>query len=106
MVIEADAGVFPALPAGAVENSKRVGSRLVIVNTACYAARSILPNGENAHITVRPPLWWKGMFDSIAVEFPTVSVWLICSPAWRNATAFEIYSGQDWLTSSTFVTTK
>jgi hypothetical protein len=80
--------------------------KLVIVNTACYAARSILPNGENAHITVRPPLWWKGMFDSIAVEFPTVSVWLICSPAWRNATAFELYSAQDWLNSPTFVTTK
>jgi hypothetical protein len=98
--------VFVADVPATVRDMFSLARKLLIVNTACYPARSILPNGENAHITVRPPLWWKGMFDSIAVEFPAVAVWLICSPAWRNATAFELYSGQEWLNSPTFVTTK
>ncbi|MDJ0859205.1 MAG: hypothetical protein QNI90_02560 [Dinoroseobacter sp.] len=28
-------------------------------NISCAKAAEILPNGENAHCTVRPPLWWK-----------------------------------------------
>lgn len=28
-------------------------------NISCGKAAEILPNGENAHCTVRPPLWWK-----------------------------------------------
>jgi len=83
-----------------------LADRLLIVNTACYAARSWLPNGENAHVTVRPPQWWKGLFDSIAVDFPAVSVWLICSTSLRDPKAFEVYSANDWLSCSNFATTK
>jgi FkbM family methyltransferase len=32
--------------------------RFVYLNVACYPARKTLPNGENAHITVRAPGWW------------------------------------------------
>ncbi|MEM9394795.1 MAG: class I SAM-dependent methyltransferase [Pseudomonadota bacterium] len=28
-------------------------------NISCTRAAEILPNGENAHCTVRPPQWWK-----------------------------------------------
>ncbi len=31
----------------------------VYLNVACFPARKTLPNGENAHITVRPPEWWR-----------------------------------------------
>ena len=34
------------------ENAKQC----VIINVAFYKAAALLPNGENAHITVRPPL--------------------------------------------------
>jgi len=34
----------------------RLGLFLVV---ACYPARKSLPNGENAHVTVQPPAWWK-----------------------------------------------
>jgi hypothetical protein len=98
--------LFIADVATTVRELFSLASRLLIVNTACYAARALLPNGENAHITVRPPHWWKGMFDSIACEFPQVSVWLLCSTAYRQAQSFDIWSGSDWLNSSTFVTTK
>jgi hypothetical protein len=31
----------------------------VYLNVACYPARKTLPNGENAHITIRPAEWWR-----------------------------------------------
>lgn len=77
--------------------------RVLIVNVACYAARATLPNGENAHITVRPPLWWKGVFDSIAPDYPGVSIQLWCSTGWRQVEGFPMFSGADWLESETFV---
>ncbi len=66
--------------------------KLVILNVACYEANALLPNGENAHITVRNPHWWKGVLDLISVEFPTVSIDLICSPQYNKMLAFPTYS--------------
>lgn len=31
------------------------------LNVACFPARKTLPNGENAHVTVRPPQWWRAL---------------------------------------------
>lgn len=49
-------------------------TKLVIINVACYPAAAVLPNGENAHVTVRPPHYWKALIDQIALRFPNVSV--------------------------------
>ncbi len=76
---------------------------LVVINVACYPAAAKLPNGENAHITVRPAIWWKGMVDSIVVEYPKPSIMLICSTGWRKSDAFSLWSGDSWQDSSTFV---
>jgi hypothetical protein len=70
--------------------------KLLIINVACYSARAMLPNGENAHITVREPLWWKGVIDSISVEYPDVCVYLMCSTGWRNTSSYPIWSSQEW----------
>ena len=94
--------VYIADLAETVRELYSLAERLVIVNVACYAARALLPNGENAHITVRPPFWWRGFFDSIAAEFPDVSVQLYCSTAWRKATAFPLWSASAWLSSPSF----
>lgn len=80
-----------------------LAGKLLVVNVACYSARALLPNGENAHITVRPPMWWKGMFDAIAVEFPHVAVQLWCSTGWRQVQEFEIYSCDLWNRQDGFV---
>lgn len=80
--------------------------KLVVLNIACYPAAAKLPNGENAHITVRPPVWWKGMVDSIAPEYPDVSINLICSTGWRKSSAGPIWSGRMWQESETFVVEK
>lgn len=38
--------------------------RFVFSNVACYPARKRLPNGENAHCTIRPPEWWRALIES------------------------------------------
>lgn len=96
--------IFIADIANTVRQLFSLADRLLVVNVACYPARAMLPNGENAHVTVRPPLWWKGMFDAIAAEFPKVSILLLCSTGWRQVSPFEMWSANQWLHSPTFVT--
>jgi|SRR5688572_26447536 len=36
--------------------------KFVFANVASYPALTTLPNGENAHCTVRPPDWWEAVF--------------------------------------------
>ena len=75
---------------------------MIIVNVACYPAAAKLPNGENAHITVRHPIWWKGMFDSIAPEFSKTKILLFASTSYQKIDNFEIYSGDQWQKDSNF----
>jgi hypothetical protein len=78
-------------------------TKLIILNIACYPAQAKLPNGENAHITVRPPMWWKGMIDCISVEYPNTSVCLICSTGWRKSNMFPLWNADMWQKGNTFV---
>ena len=47
--------------------------RFVFACIACYAAKSTLPNGENAHTTVRSSAWWHDLFAAVAARHPGVS---------------------------------
>jgi FkbM family methyltransferase len=40
----------------------------VYLNVACFPARKTLPNGENAHVTVRPPEWWRNLVAAVAPD--------------------------------------
>jgi tetratricopeptide (TPR) repeat protein len=82
----------------------KYSKKVLIVNVACYKARALLPNGENAHITVRPAIWWKGMFDAIAIEYPDISLQLLCSPQYLHAESFDLYKASDWENSEFFET--
>ncbi|MEG3641118.1 hypothetical protein [Magnetococcus sp. PR-3] len=77
-------------------------NKLVILNVACYPANARLPNGENAHITVRPAQWWKGMVDSIALQYPDIHIFLICSDKTRKSANFPLYRAGEWLQSEQF----
>lgn len=79
----------------------RYASKLLVINVACYPAAARLPNGENAHVTVRDPIWWKGMVDCISTEFPQVAIWLICSTGWRQSSDFRLWSAGQWHESTT-----
>jgi hypothetical protein len=48
--------------------------RFVYVNVACFPAEKLLPNGENAHCTIRSPQWWADLFGHIARGYPDI-VW-------------------------------
>lgn len=76
--------------------------KLVVINIACYESAAILPNGENAHITVRDPMWWKGMLDSISVDFPEVNILLLASPSYQSAKIFEVWNATKWDKSKNF----
>jgi len=80
-------------------------TKLVAINVACYSAAALLPNGENAHITVRSPHWWKAQIDNIALRYPNTSVLLITSTGYMEAQAFPIYKANDWLNGDKFTTT-
>ncbi len=47
--------------------------RFVYANVACFAARKMLPNGDNAHVTVRPPQWWRDLFETCAAAHPALT---------------------------------
>jgi hypothetical protein len=38
--------------------------RAVMFVVSCRAANKVMPNGMNAHLTVRPPAWWDGFFEA------------------------------------------
>lgn len=46
--------------------------RFVFASVACYPAKSTLPNGENAHATVRPLDWWKQVFADAGGPHPQI----------------------------------
>ena len=71
--------IFVADIATVVKDLFNLSKKLLVINVACYKAAALLPNGENAHVTVRNPHWWKGVVDTIALDYKNVEVMLICS---------------------------
>ena len=49
-------------------------NRFVFASIACYPAKTTLPNGENAHCTVRPIGWWQQVFGAAGQHRPQL-VW-------------------------------
>jgi hypothetical protein len=43
--------------------------RFLYMNIASYLAVKILPNGWNAHVTVRPPGWWRERIEAAARDW-------------------------------------
>jgi hypothetical protein len=52
--------------------------KFVYANVACFPAKKHLPNGENAHCTVRPASWWQALLAQAAARRPGVlwEVWV------------------------------
>lgn len=49
-------------------------TRFVFANVAAYPARKRLPNGENAHCTIKPDKWWDDLFRQSGARHPGI-VW-------------------------------
>ena len=82
-----------------------LSKKLLVVNVACYKAAALLPNGENAHITVRSPDWWKGVFDAISIGYENIEVMLICSNTFTSGVIFESFKFGDWASTEGFTST-
>ena len=39
--------------------------RFVFATVALYPAQKILPNGENAHCTLKSPEWWRALIEDV-----------------------------------------
>ena len=48
----------------------RRGTHFVYANIAAFPATKTLPNGWNAHVTIRPPAWWAQQITSAAEGWP------------------------------------
>jgi hypothetical protein len=55
-----------------IEEMFAVAGKFVFANIACYPAAKRLPNGENAHCTIRPQFWWNAMIESVARRHPDI----------------------------------
>ena len=52
--------------------------RFVFANVACYPAAKRLPDGENAHCTIRDIDWWQSLISGVAARYPALrwSIWI------------------------------
>ena len=81
-----------------------LSKKLLVVNVACYKAAALLPNGENAHITVRGADWWKGVFDVISSNYIDIKVFLICSNTFSSGVIFKSFKFSDWAATDGYTT--
>ena len=94
--------IFVADIPNVVEELFKLSRELIIINVACYEAAALLPNGENAHVTIRSPDYWKGIIDAIAIKYPSVEILLICSEKYDSGVIFESFKASDWNASKTY----
>jgi hypothetical protein len=63
------------------------------LNVACFPARKTLPNGENAHATVRAPDWWRGLAASRAKRHSALRWELHAAYLSGGQIAEQVFSG-------------
>lgn len=68
--------------------------KFVYVVAASYPAIKTLPNGENAHCTIMPPIWWRQVFDIAAAKYPQVEWMMCCEQKGRFGTIRTLYRGK------------
>ena len=73
--------------------------KFVFANIACYKARQILPNGDNAHCTIRPTAWWNSVLHLVASNYPEVKYCVLVEFIWPDingeGSVFQMLSNCD-----------
>ena len=68
-----------------------LSNKCTYLNIAMYPARQILPNGENAHCTLKPKQWWRTRISETIKE--NIKVHVVYSYTHGNKnTEYEIYT--------------
>ncbi len=61
-----------------IEEILGFAKKFVFLNVACYPAKKVLPNGENAHITLETPGWWLDLVhEAKRSRFDDLKVYMI-----------------------------
>ena len=55
--------------------------KFLFATVALYPAGKTLPNGRNAHITLRPKEWWQSCVAAVAANHPDVRYRLVLMKA-------------------------
>ncbi|REJ64721.1 MAG: class I SAM-dependent methyltransferase [Planctomycetota bacterium] len=55
-----------------VDEMFSLATKFLFVNAASFQALAHLPNGENAHCTIKPVEWWRELFTRVAARHPQV----------------------------------
>jgi hypothetical protein len=86
-----------------IEEQFRYAKKFIFANIASYPANKILPNGENAHCTIKPKQWWRDLAERsrAAAGSSAEYYWIVETkqPRWigRPKAVFEpITSKADW----------
>lgn len=64
----------------------------VFANVACYPARKTLPNGENAHTTIKPVSWWQELFRQSSARHQDIPYLVIVEEAVETPAGMQIGS--------------
>ena len=80
----------------------KYATKCIVINVACYNAAALLPNGENAHITVRPSSWWLGQIECISSLNPDIYWALFTSESFNNSKFYGVHRMRDRLDSKNF----
>jgi len=52
-------------------------TKFVFLTVATVPAKKNLPNGENAHVTIRDQDWWNTLIDPIAKKYPNIRYFVV-----------------------------
>lgn len=62
-----------------VEEQFSYANKFVFANIACYPALATMPDGSNAHATVKHPEWWDGLFYAISQNKRNIKYAIVCA---------------------------
>lgn len=51
-----------------------LATKAVFITVATYPAKKTLPDGTNAHVTIKPAMWWGTKFAAMRRAFPGLRV--------------------------------
>lgn len=66
--------------------------KAIFVAIGSYPAIKTLPNGENAHCTIKPSSWWRPLFAAAALRHPGVH-YRVLNVRKRTCTSFDGFEG-------------
>ena len=68
--------------------------KIVFCSVSTRLAIAQFVDGGQVHITVNPPAWWRGVFDSTSSKYPGVQ-WVLVTEG-PNSDGFQVF---DWFTN-------